>query len=92
MHAWNKSVDQDLAEHCIKLVLTLYIILCIYGLIQEVLQFLLCVQVHSYDKEPNTEVTGRITCLLVYELTDVLCFHCAQCTLSNSNNIVQTFE
>ena len=44
----------------------------------EVLQFFLCVQVHSYDKKPNTEVTGRITCLfLVYNLTDVLCFHCA---------------
>ena len=33
MHAWHKSVDQDLAEYCVKLVLTLYVILCIYGLI-----------------------------------------------------------
>ena len=29
MHAWHKRADQDLAERCVKWVLTLYTILCI---------------------------------------------------------------
>ena len=34
----------------------------------------LCVQVHSYDKEPNTEVTGRIT-LLLHNVATYVWFH-----------------
>ena len=59
----------DLVQHCVKLVLKLYMILCIYwvGVQLMLLQWLsFCVQDHSWDKEPNTEVTGRI--MYVYTL------------------------
>ena len=48
----------------------------------------LCVQVHSQNEEPNTEVTGRIVTCFYLRFTSwllhVLHFHCAKCRLSNS--------
>ena len=51
----------------------------------------LCVQVHSYDKEPNTEVTGRITLLLHNVATYVWAFLSVRLHHHNVVTVVTVF-
>jgi len=57
MHAWHKSVDQDLVQHCY-LHFTAPVHASHKGTVNVIVMvFFLCVQFHSYNKETNTEVT-----------------------------------
>ena len=80
----HKVGKQDFFAHCVKLVLyntcNCFLYQYVFRSTVITITFLLGVQVHSQDKEPNTKVTGRITLLLyVYILrlqADSTCTAC----------------